>query len=116
MTEIFDREELLNRVDGDRELLADVLVLFKESCPRILSEMEAAIRQSDAEALARAAHTMKGSVGNFAGKAAFQKAIELEDIARTGRLSTAQPVYEELSQEIGRLLPALTAFAQERSD
>ena len=45
--------------------------LFLESCPRLLVAIDNALDGLDLGALARAAHSLKGSVANFRGQAGF---------------------------------------------
>ena len=69
---VVDRSQVLERVGGDKELLAEVVGLFLEDCPKLFEQMSAAIRRGDAEELQKVAHTLKGSVGNFSAKSAVK--------------------------------------------
>ncbi len=46
-TNPFDREEMLERLGGDTELLDDVLQVFLEECPRMLQEVRGAVDEGD---------------------------------------------------------------------
>src|SRR5204862_59394 len=63
--EPFDREALLQSIDGDRALLAEIAALFLDGCPAALHRMRVAIEARNAEVLGRAAHSFKGSLGFF---------------------------------------------------
>ena len=63
--DVFDRERTLASVDGDMELLREVVGLFLEEYPKTLAEIRDAIDEGDPHRLNRAAHSLKGSVGNF---------------------------------------------------
>lgn len=58
--EIFDRKTALEQMGGDEELMVELVELFLEDLPERLQEIEAALAAGDAEALSRAAHTLKG--------------------------------------------------------
>jgi two-component system, sensor histidine kinase and response regulator len=108
---VLDREELLQRMDGDLELLRELAELFFAGYPKKLTELREAITAGDAAVVERVAHSLKGSVGNFAAPAAFEAAEQLETMGRTADLAGAPAVCGTLEAEIERLKPALNAVA-----
>ena len=62
---VFDRDAALERMDGDVELLKELVGLFLDECPQRMAEIREALTRRDATKLRQAAHTLKGSVGNF---------------------------------------------------
>jgi two-component system, sensor histidine kinase and response regulator len=102
----------LDRLEGDRELLAELVKLFEEENPKHLAEARDAIAKGDAKTLERAAHTIKGSAGNFGAQATSEAAFELEQLARSGDLSQATGLLEAIEREIKRLLPELEHFSR----
>ena len=111
--EVVDRSELWSRVDGNARLLHKIIGLFFENYPRLLSAIQQAVAGGDPEALGRAAHTLKGEVGNFAAKNAFAAALRLEKMGCQGDLSLGQEAASELEHEISLLRIALTELEQE---
>ena len=116
---VFDRDVALDRVEGDLELLQEIVGIFFEETPALLGQIKAAIANRDARALERAAHTLKGSVGTCGARAAAAAALRLEMMGRGGGqgqalpLQDAEAAYAELEREIGRLEPALAALREE---
>jgi PAS domain S-box-containing protein len=106
----FDPEAILSAVEGDRELLKEVLMLYFEDAPHLLDDVRAAVAGDNPEALERAAHTLKGSVGNFGAQAAVEAALRVEMIGRRHALGEAPSALAELEHEIARLTTALSAF------
>jgi two-component system, sensor histidine kinase and response regulator len=104
---VIDHAALLVGVDGDRRLLRELIHLFLADCPQGLAKIKDAIRCGDARALGRAAHTLKGSVGNFARKSAFAAAQRLEIMGRDGNLDNAGEVFRTLESELARLTEEL---------
>jgi two-component system sensor histidine kinase/response regulator len=104
---IIDEASLLERIDGDRDLLRELAALFLEDCPRRIAEMRAAIEQQDAKRLELAAHSMKGSTGNLSAIAAAAAAALLEIEARAGDWAHARHSLRLLEEEIHRLAPLL---------
>ena len=110
---LFDREELLDRVDNDVELLAEIVELFLQDYPSLLEKIEKAVADDDAYQLERAAHALKGSVGNFIADRCYQAAFRLEQMGRDEKLDQSREAYEELERELKRLEPALRALLGE---
>jgi PAS domain S-box-containing protein len=100
---IVDEAAILAGMDGNRKLLRDLTRIFLADCPKQLAEIEVAIQTRDAERLRRAAHALKGSVGNFAAKRAFATAGQLETMAKNGNLDDAQNACVALEGELSQL-------------
>src|SRR5262249_55274563 len=93
--------------DGDRELLVEMAELFLDESPRLLTTLRDAVAHGNAQTAAYAAHTLKGSVANFAATPAFAAAQKLERMARQGDLSQAQTAFHDLEAQLRRLEPVL---------
>jgi HPt (histidine-containing phosphotransfer) domain-containing protein len=105
-----DRELALSRVGGDAELLQEIAALFMEDYPNVLAELRAAAARGDAQAVERAAHGLKGSVGNFGAQAAVDAAFHLEQMGRAGNLSRAREAIDTLARALDALHPELKAL------
>jgi two-component system sensor histidine kinase/response regulator len=92
--------ELLARFDGDGELLRELAGIFLQECPKMLDDLRAALRAGDNKAVERAAHTLKGSVGNFAMPRPWETAQRLELLAKSGQLSGAEDILHALEQQL----------------
>jgi HPt (histidine-containing phosphotransfer) domain-containing protein len=111
----FDPAIVLQRVDGDQELLKEVITLFLEDTPGLLAEIRLAAARGDGEALERASHTLKGSVGNFGARAAQELALALELMGRQRDFARAADTAARLDGEVKRLLPALETWLKEKA-
>jgi two-component system, sensor histidine kinase and response regulator len=105
--------ELLARFDGDTELLKELSGIFLQECPRMLDEIRAALGANDPKALERAAHTLKGSVGNFAMPGPWETAQRLELLAKSGQLSGAPEIFRTLEQQTAQFNQVLARHAAE---
>jgi PAS domain S-box-containing protein len=112
---IIDRAALVAGVDGNRRLLNELIRVFLADCPQRLAEIKEAVRRGDVEALRIAAHTLKGSVGNFAAKRAFAAAQRLEIMGRDGDLDKAGDARIALESELARLTEGLTKLIEKSS-
>jgi PAS domain S-box-containing protein len=107
---ILNLDQALSRVGGDRDLLREVALLFLDSYPDDLEKIRIAIAAGDAHSLERSAHSLKGSVANFAADTAVRLAFDLEKAGRAGDLGGAPALCAELEQELERLGPQLRAL------
>jgi two-component system sensor histidine kinase/response regulator len=105
--------ELLARFDGDGELLKELAEIFLQECPRMLDEIRQALRTADPKTLERAAHTLKGSVGNFAMPDPWETAQRLELLAKSGQLSGAEEIFRTLEQQLAQFNQILVRHAAE---
>jgi two-component system, sensor histidine kinase and response regulator len=112
---VVDGAALLAGIDGDRRLLRELVRLFLADCPQRLAELKAAIRRGDAGAIGRAAHTLKGSVGNFAAQKAFAACQRLEKIGRDGDLGNAGQAWVTLESEVAFLSDELRRLTKNSS-
>ena len=104
---VLDRAAALARAEGDVELLGEMAALFVQDYPKLLVEIRESVKGDDPQALARAAHNLKGSVANFCAPAAFQAALRLETLGSNGDLSFASQACAELEEAIQDLEAAL---------
>jgi PAS domain S-box-containing protein len=112
-TKAFNNSKAMARVQGDSALLREMAELFLKNSPKLLEEIRQALGQGNRQALERAAHTLKGSVSNFAAHAALEAAKRLEHIARQGDLDDSAQALQSLEQELERLRPALESMKKE---
>jgi two-component system, sensor histidine kinase and response regulator len=107
--------ERLARFDGDSELLKELAGIFLTECPGMLDEIRAALGAADSEALERAAHALKGSVGNFAMPGPPETAQRLQLLAKSGQLPGVQEIFRVLEQQIAKFNQILARRAAERA-
>ncbi len=103
----------LERLGGDEELLREVARLFLDEYPGLLVEIRDAVAVRDADALQRAAHSLKGSVSNFGADAAYHAAFVLEMMGRNRDLAQVDRGFAELDDALQYIHPALLELAVE---
>ncbi|HYM09459.1 MAG TPA: Hpt domain-containing protein [Bryobacterales bacterium] len=110
--EIVNLAAALDRVGGDSELLEEIAKLFLETAPRQLDQIRQAVADRDALALSRSAHTLKGSVGTFGADAAFEAALRLEKMGRSGELAGVDEAYAALEEVMQGVTQALLTLGE----
>lgn len=94
----------LRWVDGDHELLAELIGIFLEDCPRRLHELEQAVKEGNAIGVRQSAHSLKGMVACFAARPAQGLADEMEGLGKAGDLSKTSDLLPTLLLEFARVM------------
>jgi HPt (histidine-containing phosphotransfer) domain-containing protein len=108
-----DLPELLSRVDNDRELLRDLLTIFKEDFPRHLQALQEAVARQDMKQVMVVSHTLKGMLSNLAVTEATASAAQLEQLANGGGEGSLKEALAAFEQEIEGLLPEMETYMTE---
>jgi HPt (histidine-containing phosphotransfer) domain-containing protein len=99
--------ELLDRIGGDREFLAELLELFRADYPEQLERAREATARGDAAGLQHVAHSLKGALRNLSAGIAARLAEEIEGMGQRGEVSGAEGRLAELEREAARVVTAL---------
>ena len=102
--------ELLDRVDNDRELLADLLTLFQEDFPRLRDALHTAVDSGNPPQVEKAAHTLKGMLANLSIKWGAELAAGIEAAARAGNVPEIQQAVAAFDREEAGLQAAVSSF------
>jgi CheY-like chemotaxis protein len=100
---VFDKSGFLARLEGDELLGSEIIAMFLQECPRLLEGVRQATEQRNASLLERAAHALKGSVGDIAAPQAFDAARILEQLAREGKFEGVGAALKTLEVALDRL-------------
>ena len=100
-------DEVLARVDGDRELLAEITQIFVEQSRELVGSLRTAAAAGDARAVEQLAHTLRGSVANFGAGEATRLSQALELAARGGDLTAAPATIDDLASQVAGIERAL---------
>jgi two-component system, sensor histidine kinase and response regulator len=109
----WDLAELLARVDNDRELLLDLLSIFKSDFPGTLQSLKTAVAAGDLKSIRSLSHTLKGMLANLAAVRAAAAAANLEILASKGEQAALPGALEAFECEAGRLVPELDSYMAE---
>ena len=110
--EQIDRKSLLERVEGDQALLAEMIHLFQEDAPRLLASMRTALQAGDLGAMERSAHSLKGAASNLSALRAAAGALRVEDAAGNRHAEFARSSLADLERVVENLLPQLADLCQ----
>ncbi len=107
-----DWEAALATVDGDRELLGEVVRGFLDQQPSLVAELKDALQASDLSIVQRAAHTIGGSLRLFEGSRVVESARRLEETCQAGSSDQANLEWRALESELEAVLPELRLFVK----
>lgn len=87
----------------------ELIDIFLTDTPARVEEIRSGLAKADAPGVMRAAHSIKGSAGNFGAGALAQCAYAIEQASRGGDLATAASLEPELAAAFARVQSALEA-------
>jgi two-component system sensor histidine kinase/response regulator len=108
-----DTGGLLERIDGDRAFLSELVKIFRQDYAGQIRNAQQAITLGDASGLERVGHTLKGALGSLSAIGASAFAAELETMGRAGNLTLADSKLTEVNNEVRRVLEKLDTLSME---
>jgi HPt (histidine-containing phosphotransfer) domain-containing protein len=109
MTEIFRRHEVLERLEGDEDLLRELVDLFLSQSWSQIGEMKAALAAGDAASIRHQAHSLKGAAAGLGAGALSFQAARLEKAGKEGNLEAVGPLLQAVQEELSRFQQAVTS-------
>jgi CheY-like chemotaxis protein len=91
--------------------MRDITALFREDALVRLHELRDSLGGSNADKVARAAHSLKSSSGNIGASRMYSLCATIESTARQGNLAGVAEMVEQLATELDRALAALAQSA-----
>src|SRR5215208_4672599 len=85
----FDRQSMLERVDGDEEVMELVLGVFLEDAPLSMGALKQAVQNGDAAQVRLTAHALKGAAANISAEELRGAAHDLEMMGASEQLADA---------------------------
>ncbi len=110
---VIDWNQALEGIDGDRQLLADVIGAFLETLPNSVAAITAALQSQQGVPLQRAAHSLKGELLAIGATAAAESARQLEELGRQSSLGEAGTVFTKLQQQLTAIQEPLATFCEQ---
>jgi len=100
----------LEQVDGDTQLLGELIDLFEESAPVLLRTIRDALTRQDYSTAGKSAHTLIGAIGTFRARSVAETASRFECAAEQQNLEDLEELIEKLDREITQLRQELQAY------
>ena len=97
---LWDSAKALERLDGDEQLLHEIVQIFLEESPGQLADLKRALTEANAELLEKTAHRLKGELSYLGMPTVSLKANQLEQMGRERDLDHAAEVFTEFETEV----------------
>jgi HPt (histidine-containing phosphotransfer) domain-containing protein len=97
--------------EGDSEFLRELIAIYLSDTPKQLVQLEEAITRQDPALVVRAAHTIKGSSGNFGAADFARLAHEMEAHGKSNNLAAAAAALPEFKTNFAQVAAALKQLA-----
>jgi PAS domain S-box-containing protein len=110
---VLDRAALLDRVDGDMELLKEMASLCARDCGELLAGARDAIARGDASRLGYTLHTMRGIFRNLSANAALEVLESLQAVELGGEPARAEAACALLEKQVSLLDTELASLTRE---
>ena len=109
---VIDLAELWNRVEGDRDLLRELIDALQGETKPLLEAITGAVKSGDPARLERAAHKLKGAIVVFGARNVVSTAQTLESMGREGNLQTAEQHVQQLEAQLIEVQAALSELRE----
>ena len=106
----WNKSEVMERLGEDEDLLREMCSIFLSESANLLQKLRQAVAEGQAEAVMRAAHSLKGEVSYLAAPAATEAARRLEDMGHEHDISRASEALALLEREMERLRRSVREF------
>jgi two-component system, sensor histidine kinase and response regulator len=97
---VLDRAALLDRVDGDVQLLGEITKLFLQECVPLMASAREAMKTGNADRFTYAVHTLRGMFRSLSAPLAQEAAGILEGLSLKNDRENAEATYAVLEEEV----------------
>ncbi|HEU4832214.1 MAG TPA: response regulator, partial [Actinomycetota bacterium] len=102
-------DRLAESMGGDDAFVTELIEQFVADSPALVAAARRGLEASDADAVRRAAHTLKSNAATFGANELADRSSRLEAAAKAGRLHDGLGQIEAIDEELGRVHAALSA-------
>ncbi len=106
---LLDYELMKSSFAGNVALTIESMQIYSQDAPKLLLEIEEAIRQDDNSELTLKAHALKGITGYYTKNLAYEACLSLEKMGRTGKLPLEKKLVLEQMGLLRKLILSLSA-------
>ncbi len=110
---VFDHQGFLSRIDGNEELLKELISTLPAFLFEEISKLKNALDRKDAGDIRLHAHTIKGMCGSFSAERLRDVAYRIEEAAKEGLTDIAASMMERIGQEAMALKSVLSEMFPE---
>ena len=109
----FDLSGAMETALGNKDLFREIAGMFLETCPDYIARIKKGIAENDGGILEREAHSLKGAIGNFGAREAYEVAHRLEKLGKEREMAMAAEELSNLEGAINQLVSEMKIVLQE---
>ncbi|UZJ42086.1 Hpt domain-containing protein [Prosthecochloris sp. SCSIO W1101] len=113
--QVFNYNDFLDRVMGDKELAMSILEEFTELIGQHAEKLRQAVESGDHETVRQIGHMIKGESGNISAPALYESAYAMEKSGKTQDRAEQQALLPTLLENIETLKKVIRETVQKRS-
>ena len=107
-----DLNEFLERVQGDKELLLELLDIFVDDFQSKRKLLQSAVSKNDYEQIRGIAHALKGASGNISAKGLRELLLHCEKMGNNQDLGGMEDLLKQLDKEFERVAAHIEVLKQ----
>jgi len=107
---VFDPAQAIRCLNGDIELLKEIVNMFLDVAVSDVQELQEAISTRNLDMVSKSAHKMKGSAANIGAQTTQKLALKLEQSAKAEDYEILNESFGKLQQELGKLEKVVDKF------
>ena len=107
---VFDSRALSDQLSGDNAIIREVINIFLKETPKIMYELEQAIKKQQGNDAARLIHAIKGSAANIRGNQFRAVTVKVEAACKAENWPAAEALIPQLKKQFKRLDLAMREF------
>ena len=109
----FDLSDAMETVLGNKDLFREIAGMFLENCSDYIVRIKKGITENDGGVLEREAHSLKGAIGNFGAREAYEVAHRLEKLGKEREMAMAAEELSNLESALKELSSEMKIVLQE---
>ena len=111
LQDAMDLQELLIRVDNDRDLVIELIAIFKKKYPPLLLLLQESIACQDTNRVETTSHALRGMLSCLSASRAVALAKRLEQMGRDGKTWEMTDLLTLFENELANLMPELDEYS-----
>ncbi|MDP8264971.1 MAG: Hpt domain-containing protein [Candidatus Aceula lacicola] len=100
---IIDLDDVLERIQGDKELLVELVEIFLDDCPSKIDDIKECFKVNNFDQLAEVAHSAKGAAANIGAKKLWKTFLVTEEAAKSATAEQSEELVKRIDQEFDEL-------------
>jgi len=110
---VLDMADALERTDGDRKFLAEMVEVMLEDLPARVQAIREGLAAGDTDAICQTAHTLKGMAATVSARPIMGLAVEIERMGKDDQLHAVEEALSQVEQYAEQLRREAAALSEQ---